>query len=380
MSELATLSKRVKAKRPKHSVRRKKKVIRNTEKPIQRYRRYIQVGFTALSVAIGVRFFFFMQYLESNGHATWVSRPPGVDAFLPISSMMSLYHFLTTGEIHHFHPAGLFIFLAIILVSLVIGRAFCSWICPIGFLSELLGNFGERFFGKIKLPKWLDYPLRSLKYLLLGFFVYSIFFLMSKMAINAFLNSPYNAVADIKMYHFFAHISRTALIVVLFLILTSIFIRNFWCRYLCPYGALLGITSLLSPNKIQRNVESCIDCAKCAKACPSFIKVDKVKTVWSDECSTCMSCVDVCPVADTLDLKSTITKRKIPKKKIAIAVVALFTLVTGIGMVTGHWQNDITKHEYLHHMKYLDSYGHPHSADDISRLNKSLKERSSKTK
>lgn len=363
--------------RSRRKIRKKKKIIRNTEKPVQRYRKYIQIGFTALSIAIGVRFYFFMQYLESNGHAAWISRPPGVDAFLPISSMMSMYHFLTTGDIHHFHPAGLFIFLAIILVSLVIGRSFCSWICPVGFLSEFLGDFGERIFGKIKLPRWLDYPLRSLKYLLLGFFVYSIFFLMSKMAINAFLNSPYNAVADIKMYHFFANLSRVGAIVIAFLILASIFIRNFWCRYLCPYGALLGITSLLSPNKIKRNPESCIDCAKCAKVCPSFIKVDQVKTVWSDECSTCMSCVDVCPVADTLDLKSTLTKRKIPKKKIAIAVVAVFTLVTGVGMVTGHWQNDITKQEYLHHMKYLDSYGHPRGADDISKLNKSAQKNSS---
>jgi len=353
----------------KRKIRPKRKVIRNTEKPLQRYRKYIQYFFAALSAAIGVRFYFFMHFLQSNGDATFISRPPGADAFLPISSMMSLYHFLTTGEIHHFHPAGLFIFLAIILVSLVIGRAFCSWICPIGLLSEKLGDLGEHFFGRIKLPRWLDYPLRSLKYLLLGFFVYSIFFLMSDMAVKAFLNSPYNAVADLKMYEFFANVSRTALIVLTFLFLASVFIRNFWCRYLCPYGALLGITSLLSPNKITRNADSCIDCAKCAKACPSFIKVDKVKTVWSDECSTCMSCVDVCPVADTLDLKSMVNKRKIPKKKIAIAVVAIFTLVTGVGMITGHWQNDITIEEYLHHIKYMDSYGHPHGAQDIKQLN-----------
>ncbi len=348
------------------------KINRNTEKPVQKIRFYIQSFFILLSLAIGVRFLFFIRFLETNGGAAFVSRPPGADGYLPISSMMSLYLYLKTGIIHHAHPAGLFIFLAIILLSLVVGKAFCSWICPIGTLSEYLGKFGEKMFGKIQMPRWLDYPLRSLKYLLLGFFVYSIFFLMSDAAIKAFLDSPYNQVSDIKMFYFFADISRTSLIVITILFLGSIFIRNMWCRYLCPYGALLGIAGLLSPNKIQRNVSSCIDCAKCDSACPAFIKVDKVKTVWSDECTSCLSCVDACPVADTLEVKSLINKRSIPKKKIAIAVVGIFMLVTGLGVVTGNWQNDISKKDYLQHMQNLDAYGHPTSTEDVSEFNRKV--------
>jgi len=256
--------------------KKKPKINRNTEQPVQKYRRLVQGLFIALSLAIGVRFYFFIRFLETDGATAFVSRPPGVDGYLPISSMMSAYLFIKEGIIHSAHPAGLFIFMAIVLLSFVIGKAFCSWMCPIGTLSEFLGNLGEKMFGKIKLPTFLDYPLRSLKYLLLGFFVYSIFFLMSDTAMQAFLDSPYNQVADIKMYYFFADISRTALVVITILFLGSIFIRNFWCRYLCPYGALLGVVGLISPNKIQRNVDSCIDCAKCAKACPSFIKVDKL--------------------------------------------------------------------------------------------------------
>ncbi len=352
--------------------KRKTAIHRNTEKPVQRYRFYVQSFFTLLSLAIGVRFYFFLRFLETGGEAPFVSRPPGVDAFLPISSMMSLYHYLKTGIIHSAHPAGIFIFLAIVLISLVAGKAFCSWICPIGLLSEWLGNLGERLFGKIRLPKYLDYPLRSLKYLLLGFFVYAIFVLMSDAAIAAFLNSPYNAVSDIKMYYFFADISRTALIVITVLFLGSIFIRNFWCRYLCPYGALLGLTGLLSPNKIRRTPESCIDCARCSKVCPSFIPVDKVQTVVSDECSSCLQCVDVCPVAETLQVKSLLTTKPIPKKKIAAGIVAVFLVVTGVGMLTGHWQNDISRGKYLEHYEQLESYGHPTSTSDVKQLNREV--------
>jgi polyferredoxin len=220
----------------------------------------------------------------------------------------------------------------------------------------------------VSVPKWLDYPLRSLKYLLLGFFVYSIFFLMNEFALKRFLDSPYNLVADVKMYYFFAEISRTALIVLGMLILLSVMVRNFWCRYLCPYGALLGVASLLSPFKIKRNPISCIDCAKCAIACPSRIKVDKVRTVISDECTACLNCVDVCPVAQTLELKSVIVSRAIAPRRVAIGIAAIFVLVTGLGMVTGHWQNDVPVQTYIDRRDEIMSYGHPTSAQDVSRL------------
>lgn len=353
----------------------KKIKVRNSEKPIQKYRFYIQTAFAALCIWIGIEFYQFANYLQSGGAVAFHNRPPGVDGFLPISSLMSFYLFLRTGEIHPAHPAGLFIFLAIVLMSLVFGKSFCSWLCPIGYISELIGDFGEKiiykiFRKKIHLPRFIDYPLRSLKYLLLGFFVYAIFFLMTIVSVKAFLDSPYNQVADLKMYYFFADISRFALIVIGSLILLSVFIKNFWCRFLCPYGALLGLISFLSPNKIKRNPLSCIDCGLCNKACPSNIKIDKVKTVISDECTSCLNCIDACPVADTLYVSSLITKKKQSKKKIAIAIVLIFMAVTGIGMLTGHWQNDITRNEYLIDYKYMNTYGHPTGTAAVEKFNK----------
>lgn len=352
------------------AVKQKKKIIRNLQKPVQKYRFYLQAAFAALCIWIGAEFYFFVRYLESGGAAAFFSRPPGVDGFLPISSMMSVYYFIISGEIHHAHPAGFFIFLAIVLVSLAFGKAFCSWLCPVGFISELVGDFGQKLFGKnLKVPKFLDYPLRALKYLLLAFFVYSIFFVMSRAALKAFLDSPYNIVADIKMYYFFAEISQFSLIVIGILLLLSVIIRGFWCRYLCPYGALLGLISFLSPNKITRNAQSCIDCGKCSKVCPSAIKVDKLKIVLSDECTSCLNCVDVCPVADTLDVKPVFSKKSLNKKYVTAGIAAIFMLVTGVGIISGYWQNKITKEEYLMYYKEINSLGHPRSIDETQRLN-----------
>jgi polyferredoxin len=357
-----------------------KKIIKNSEKPIQKYRLYIQLFFVAIVLWIGIDFYLFATYLESAGTTQFFERPPGVEAFLPISSMMSLYYFLLSGNIHHAHPAGFVIFIAILSVSFVFGKSFCSWICPIGFISESLGDFGEKiqkklFKKRIQMPRILDYPLRSLKYLLLAFFANSIFLSMTAIALKYFLDSPYNIISDVKMYYFFVNISKFSLIVIAVLIILSVVFRNFWCRYLCPYGALLGFFTLLSPLKIKRNKESCIDCNLCAKACPSFIKVDKIKTVISDECSTCMSCVDVCPVENTLGLKPIVGKNKVSKKWIAVGIIGIFFLILSIGMISGNWQNDVSKEEYLHLYKNKSSIGHIRSSSDVQKLNKEAKKK-----
>jgi NAD-dependent dihydropyrimidine dehydrogenase PreA subunit len=287
---------------------------------------------------------------------------------------MSVYYFALTGNIHQAHPAGFFIFIAILSLSLVFGKSFCSWLCPVGFISEMIGDFGDKISKKLfrrvfRIPKWIDYPLRSLKYLLLAFFVYAIFFSMSALALKYFLDTPYNIMADVKMYKFFAEISRFSLIVIASLFVLSIFIKNFWCRFLCPYGALLGLAGLLSPFKIKRNAQSCINCGLCSKACNSSIKVDKLNIVFSDECTTCMSCVDVCPVDDTLDLKF-IGRKRFNKIYLVFGIIFIFISITGIGIITGHWKNKISKETYLEYYRNIDALGHPAGNVQTEEINK----------
>jgi hypothetical protein len=251
---------------------RKSKIVYNNESSVFRrfflrlrndphfLRSSVQLAFVLLCVWIGFEFHLFVKWGLSGGAERFVERPPGVDGFLPISPLMGVLQWISTGTINNIHPAGIFIFIAVTAIGLLLKKAFCSWMCPIGTLSESLWMLGQKLFGRnITVPRWLDYPLRSLKYLILGFFLWVIFG-MSAAALDAFLDSPYNRVADIKMYLFFADISRFSLMVISILILFSVVIKNFWCRYLCPYGAFLGALSWLSPVKITRNKATCIDC------------------------------------------------------------------------------------------------------------------------
>jgi polyferredoxin len=225
---------------------------------------------------------------------------------------------------------------------------------------------GKKLFKRdFNTPRWLDYPLRSLKYLLLFFFAYAIF-QMDVMSLATFIYSPYNKVADIKMYQFFADISTFALWTIIVLMLLSVVIKNFWCRFLCPYGALLGITGWLSPLKVTRNKSTCVDCELCTKACPSNIKVHKANRVWSDECISCMLCVEACPVKSTLDVRvSAKSRTAVPNWVLGSLVAGVFVAVTGLAILTGNWQNGISKEEYRHRFQNLDSPVYQHNRGSV---------------
>lgn len=320
----------------------------------------VQAAFALLCIWIGLEFALFVRWGLSGGAEGFVSRPPGAEGFLPISALMSLKYYLGTGIINSVHPSGLIILIAILAVSLVLKKAFCSWLCPIGTLSESLWMLGRRVFGKnLSLPRWVDVPLRSLKYLLMAFFVWSIAS-MDTGALENFIFSPYNKVADIKMYLFFARISTFSLVVIGVLMALSVVVKNFWCRFLCPYGALLGLAGWLSPLKITRNAERCIDCALCTRACPANIPVHTSTRVWSDECTSCMACVEVCPVKATLGVQWSTRRAALPSWVLGVLVVGTFVGVTGLAILTGHWQNGISNAEYQKRFRELDTPVYQH--------------------
>lgn len=324
----------------------------------------VQLGFASLCVWIGIEFHRFVTWGMAGGTATAPARPPGVEGFLPISALIGAKHWWATGSVDRVHPAALFILAAIVLLSLAVKKAFCSFLCPIGTLSEYLWRLGRFAFGRnLALPRWLDYPLRSLKYLLLIFFVGSVL-AMDLPALDTFIASPYNKVADIKMYLFFAQASGLALKVVVVLAVLSLVIENPWCRYLCPYGGLLGLVGLASPAKVSRDGARCIDCRLCTRACPSRIAVHAATRVRSDECTSCMECVAVCPVKDTLAIRA--FRRSLSAPKVAAIVLGLFLGVTGLARVTGHWRNGISALEYAYRMSRLGEPAYQHHRGHVA--------------
>lgn len=347
----------------------KKKLVRRAAPDrSQRIRQVIQGLFIALNLGLGLQFYLWVRSFEQPG-SMQVSRPAGVDGWLPIAGLMNFKYFLSTCRIPSIHPAAMFLFMAFLLMSLVLKKAFCSWLCPVGTFSEVFWKLGRKVFRRnFRLPGWLDLPLRGLKYLLLGFFLF-IIGSMSAEALADFMQAPYALVADVKMLNFFRNMSLTAAIVVAALVLGSFLIQNFWCRYLCPYGALMGLVSVLSPLKIRRDVEACIDCGKCAHACPSHLPVDKLVQISSAECTACMACVAACSAENALQLAlppwrhAAHDRRWVRRAASPLVVAALlaciFLGVTFYAKASGQWQTNLPRAVYLDLVPSASNLSHP---------------------
>jgi polyferredoxin len=335
----------------------------------QQIRHLVQWLFVALNAWLGVQFILWVRYFEQGGGVLYVSRPAGAEGWLPIAGLMNLKYLLITGRVPSIHPAAMFLFISFLLMSLLLKKAFCSWLCPVGTLSEYLWKIGKRTFGSnLRLPRWADIPLRGLKYLLLGFFVFVIG-AMSAEALGSFMNTPYGLVADVKMLNFFRDMGQTAVIVLALLVFGSVLVQNFWCRYLCPYGALMGLVSLLSPVKIRRDAEACLDCGKCAKVCPASLPVDRLIQIRSAECNACLMCIAACPQQNALQFalaprrgavagQRWIRRTLGPLAVTAVLAYIFFGLIL-FARVTNHWQSNIPRAIYLQLVPRASELTHP---------------------
>ena len=121
----------------------------------------------------------------------------------------------------------------------------------------------------------------------------------------------------------------------------------------------------MSPAKIRRNPEPCIDCAKCAKACPSSLPVDKLVSIKSVECTGCMECIAVCPAEGALYMglpklgAPDGRPRALPAWAMAAGIAVLFFGIAGFAKATGHWQTPIPQTVYERLVPNADQAAHP---------------------
>lgn len=357
-----------------HSRKEKKPLVRRVRPDrSQRLRHTIQALFVLLNAWLGLQFYLWVRYYERGATGLYVPRPAGAEGWLPIAGLMNLKYFLTTGRVPSVHPAAMFLFASFLLISVLVKKAFCSWLCPVGTFSEFLAAAGRRLIGRnLRPPRWLDIALRGLKYVLLAFFMLIIGG-MSAETLLSFMNTPYGLLADVKMLNFFRDMSLTAAIVLAVLVLLSVLIQNFWCRYLCPYGALMGLASLLGPIKIRRDAQACIDCAKCSHACPAALPIDKLVQIRSVECTACMACIAACPAQDALQLAlpprryaspvpqpaQRWVRRALSPFAVACVLAYLFFGFVLFARATNHWNSDLPREVYLQLVPRANQLTHP---------------------
>ncbi|HEY3446581.1 MAG TPA: 4Fe-4S binding protein [Myxococcales bacterium] len=303
----------------------------------------VQGAYALFLVLVGVQFAVFYGQAMA-GNSAMVSRPPAVEAFLPISALVGLRRFLATGSWDHVHPAGLAILCAAILGAFLARKSFCSWVCPVGTLERGLESVGRRFLwrrGWPVPPRWLALALTAPKHLIVAFFAVSIFVLMPTDQLGAFLESDYNLAADAKMLLFFRDLTPVAAAVLLALAALSLVYKHFWCRVLCPYGALLGVASSFSPLRVDRNEPTCTQCKACTRACPVDIPVHARRQVVSAECTGCLGCVAACPEPQTLRVALPVRRRPVASWLVPALGVGALLAVWAVARATGHWESQV---------------------------------------
>ena len=156
----------------KAAARVKKKLLRRAERDYsQRLRLAYQLTFLALNAWMGTRFYLWVRHFETSGGSPYVSRPAGVEGWLPIAGMMNLKYFLVTGQVPAPHPAAMFLLITFLAMAFLFRKAFCSWLCPVGTVSEYLGKLGKKLFGRnFQLARWADIPAARFEVSAVGVF------------------------------------------------------------------------------------------------------------------------------------------------------------------------------------------------------------------
>lgn len=189
----------------------------------------------------------------------------------------------------------LVLILGVFLITLVWGRFFCGFICSFGAMQDLLNSIGKLIPFKIKVPEKADKWLKLLKYAVLAFVAVGVW---GFSVTGDTVWSPwtvfgiYSSLSGWSSLKYFLTLGGALLLLI---IIGSLFIERFFCRYLCPLGALFSLVARFRIYSLNRKPEKCGNCKLCTSKCSMGIPLYKYDEVRSGECINCMKCTSVCP-------------------------------------------------------------------------------------
>ncbi|MGE5627591.1 MAG: FMN-binding protein [Solirubrobacterales bacterium] len=188
---------------------------------------------------------------------------------------------------------------SIIPITFLLGRFFCGWMCSFGSLGDLIYEISSKLVKfKFKVNKTTDQHLKLFKYTLLIFLI-AIIWTMSITDFASF--NPWDVfgnlatITQVPNFNYIASNFMPGLIIFGLIIIGSAFIERFFCRYMCPLGAVFAITSKLRIAKIKKPSAKCGNCRICTNNCPMGIPLYKGNEVLNGECIQCMKCISACP-------------------------------------------------------------------------------------
>ena len=256
----------------------------------------VQVFFFALIALIAVN-----HTLEEAGKAIPILSSASLHAICPFGGVVSVYQFIAAGTyVHKIHSAAFVLMWIVFALTVFLGPVFCGWICPLGSIQEWFGKLGKKIFKRRfnrMIPYKVDRILRYLRYLMLGWVLY-----MTAVTGTLVFSDidPYFA-----LFNFWrSEVAIGGVFILAVVLVLSLIVERPFCKYACPYGAVLGVFNLFRIFKIRRRPSTCIDCKACDRSCPMNIPVSTSGAVRDHQCISCLKCTSeqVCPVENTVEL------------------------------------------------------------------------------
>jgi len=261
-------------------------------------RRVMQVFFFGLIALISIN-----HALEESGQSIPFLSNASLHSLCPFGGVVSIYQYATTGTfVQKIHDSAFILMMLVFGLSILFGPVFCGWVCPLGTIQEWMGKVGRKFFKRRYnhfIPPRLDSLLRYLRYIVLAWVI-----IMTATTGTLIFGDydPYHA-----MFNLWSEELAVGGVVILALTLgLSLFVERPWCKYACPYGAVLGLTNIFRVFGIRRAESTCKADGACSIMCPMNIPVDTKIVVRDHQCISCLECTSeaVCPVAKTIVLAS----------------------------------------------------------------------------
>ena len=214
---------------------------------------------------------------------------PGAIGSCPIGS---LQNFLSGLKFRiPYYVVGILIFIGALL-----GRAVCGFLCPFGFLQDLL--YKIPFFKKNEFK--LDKYLRYFKYIVLGLFVLMLPFCFKLTPFFCKYICPSGtlagiclAAADKQVASQLGNLFSLKLVILGIILVASLIVYRPFCKYICPLGAIYGFFNRIALYRMHLDISKCVNCKACAKACK--MNIDPSVKPNSCECIRCGDCVNACP-------------------------------------------------------------------------------------